>query len=295
VEALIAWLARAAIRALSLLPLAAQRGLGRMLGALARWTGRRSVRVTRRNIDLCFPELDAEARRRLVRDSLSHTGQLLCELGIVFHWPAERWQPLIRDLRGADLMDDAVKRGRPVLLLVPHFGNWEFLSLYLGRYAVSALYDPPRVRALEPLILKARSRAGARLLPIDAGGLRGFFQNLRNGGVAALLPDQVPERDAGVRVPFFGQPALTMTFAHRVARRTGALLLLGSARRVRGGFALRFQALDQAVSDDDPQVSAAAMNRAIEALVREDPAQYQWEYKRFKRPPAGTPSPYGHL
>lgn len=291
-DSLIAWALRALTRGLSLLPLAAQRALGRMLGALACWTGRRSARITRRNIDLCFPELDADARRRLVRDSLTHTAQLLCELGIVFHWPEHRWQPLIRSLRGAELIDGAVAQGRPVLLLVPHFGNWEFLSLFLGRYAVSALYDPPRVRALEPLILQARSRAGARLLPIDAGGLRSFYQNLRDGGVAALLPDQVPDADAGVRVPFFGQPALTMTFAHRVAKRTGALLLLGSALRVAGGFALTFEPLDAAVADDDPTVSAAAMNRAIEALVREHPAQYQWEYKRFKRPPDGTPPPY---
>jgi Kdo2-lipid IVA lauroyltransferase/acyltransferase len=34
------------------------------------------------------------------------------------------------------------------------------------------------------------------------------------------------------------------------------------------------------------------MNRAIEQLVLADPAQYQWDYKRFKRPPPGQPYPY---
>jgi Kdo2-lipid IVA lauroyltransferase/acyltransferase len=275
---------------LSLLPLSAQRALGGALGRTVWLLGTRSAQVTRRNIDLCFPHLDERARRRLAADSLCETGRLLCEMGILFHWPAPRWQALVLTEEGVDLIEQARGQGRPVLLLVPHFGNWEFLALYLGRFAVAALYDPPRVRALDEAIRRARMRLGARLLPIDAGGLRRFYRHLQDGGVAALLPDQVPEREAGVEAPFFGQPALTMTFAHRVARASGALLLIGSAMRVTGGFHIRFSIPEAGVYQADPRVAAAAMNRAVESVIREDPAQYQWEYKRFKR--AGQQSPY---
>jgi Kdo2-lipid IVA lauroyltransferase/acyltransferase len=293
VAPLIGVLLLAATRGLALLPLTGQRWVGRMLGALSWYARLDSVRITRRNIDHCFPELETAARRRLARDSLRHTGQLLAETGVLFHWPVNRWQPLIVEDVGSELIDRALADGIPVLLLVPHYGNWEFLSLYLGRYRVTALYDPPRIAALEPMIRRARMRAGARLLPIDAGGLRRFYQSLRDGGVAALLPDQVPDHDSGVVVPFFGQPALTMTFAHRLAQRTGARLLLGSATRVPGGFRVRFSELDAQLRDPDPEVSARAMNQAIESLVREDPAQYQWEYKRFKRLGPRATSIYG--
>lgn len=283
-----AWLLRAAARLLALLPLAGQRALGCALGRLAWRLRTRSARVTARNIDLCFPELDAAARGRLAAQSLCETGQLLCESGTVFHWPARRWKALVLAEHGAELIDAARSAGRGVLLLVPHFGNWEFLALYLGRYRVTALYDPPRVRAVEAIIRRARTRTGARLLPIDGGGLRLFYHSLRDGAVTALLPDQVPEPQAGVEVPFFGQPALTMTFAHRLVRRTGALLLIGSAMRVPGGFVVRFREPEAGVYDADARTSAAAMNRSIEALVREAPAQYQWEYKRFKRTAGGA-------
>jgi Kdo2-lipid IVA lauroyltransferase/acyltransferase len=275
---------------LSLLPLSAQRALGGALGGAVWLLGTRSAQVTRRNIDLCFPELEERARRRLAAESLRETGRLLCEMGILFHWPARHWQALVVSEEGAELIDAARVQGRSVLLLVPHFGNWEFLALYLGRYGVAALYDPPRFRGLDDVIRRARMRLGARLLPIDAGGLRRFYRHLQDGGVAALLPDQVPAREAGVEAPFFGRSALTMTFAHRAARASGALVLIGSAKRVPGGFHIRFATPDAGIYQADPRAAAAVMNRAVETLIREAPAQYQWEYKRFKR--AGQESPY---
>ncbi len=280
-------------RLLALLPLAGQRALGRWLGWMAWLLGTQSARVTRVNLALCFPDLDPAARRRLARRSLEHTGQLLAETGMVFHWPEDRWRKLLMAEEGQELLEG--RGDRAVLILAPHFGNWEFLALYLGRYGVTALYDPPTLRQLEPLILEARSRTGATLLPIDSRGLRRFYETLAQGGVTALLPDQVPARTAGVYAEFFGVPALTMSFVHRLLGRFDVDVLLAAAIRCRGGFRVRFTALDERIRDPDPVSSARAMNEAIEALVRVDPAQYQWEYKRFKGQPRGRPSPYARV
>lgn len=280
------------VRTLGFLSLTGQRRLGRVLGSLA-WLARiHPARITRINLERCFPELDATARDRIGRRSLQHAAMLLTEMGTLSHWPVDDWRRLARSIEGEDLLRGSAVDSRGVLILVPHFGNWEFLALVLGQYAVTALYDPPRQAALDPLIRNARSRAGATMLRIDAAGLRSFYQALRAGGVVALLPDQVPDRRAGVYAPFFGWPALTMTFAHRLLRRSDIRVVFGAALRCNGGFDVRFSEADAAIRDPDPLVSATAMNAAIESMVRTDPAQYQWEYKRFKRPPRGTPTPY---
>lgn len=290
--ALIARLFSAAVRALSCLPLSGQRRLGRWLGRLLWLAGTHEARITRINLRQCFPELTPAARRLLARQSLEHTAMLITEAGTTFHWPAARWRELTVAVQGTELIDRARQNGRGVLILVPHFGNWEFLAMMLGEYQVTALYAPPRIRALEPAIRASRTRAGATLLPIDGSGLRGFYLALAGGGVTALLPDQVPDRGAGVYAEFFGIPTLTMTFAHRLIRRTGAEVLLGAAIREGGGFRIRFEEPDDDIAAADAVQSAAAMNRAIEKLVRTDPAQYQWAYKRFKRPPPGAHNPY---
>ena len=291
-ERLSAHIFSTAVGALSLLSLNGQRRLGRWLGRLTCWLRLDAARNTRINLDLCFPELDERSRRRLARESLEHTGMLAAELGAVYRWPEQRWAELTVAMEGAEIIEAAQAAGRGVLVLVPHFGNWEHLALVLGGYRVTALYDPPRIAALEALIRGARNRAGATMLPIDAGGLRGFYRALAAGGVAALLPDQVPDRQAGVYADFFGNPALTMTFAHRVLQRTEAKAVLGTAIRCPGGFRVRFSELGPDLRAPDPGASAEVMNRAIEELVRTDPAQYQWEYKRFKRRAPGDPDPY---
>lgn len=279
-------------KALGLLSLDWQRRLGRLLGALVWFARSDAARITQINLQHCFPEMSPAQRKKLARSSLEHSAMLLTEMGTLHRWPTDQWRRLARRVEGEHLLERGEGDSRGLLILVPHFGNWEFLALVLGEHAVTALYDPPRLPALEPLIRRVRSRAGATLLPIDAGGLRGFYHALRSGGVTALLPDQVPEREAGVYAPFFGVAALTMTFAHRVLQRTRARVVLGAAIRCDRGFEVRFLEPDAAIKDPDPVVSATAMNAAIESLVRSDPAQYQWEYKRFKRQPPGTANLY---
>ena len=290
--ALIGGAFRAAVWCCSLLSLGGQRRLARWLGWAAWRLNTTDARVTRTNVALCFPELSAAEADALARRSLQNTAALLTESGVVFHWRRERWLPLVRRVQGEFLIRDAIRSGAGVLLLAPHLGNWEFLSLYLGRYRFLALYDPPRQRALEAPILRSRRRSGARFQPIAAAGIRSLYGVLRRHGVAALLPDQVPERQAGVYARFFGHPALTMTFAHRLIRATRPRVLLCAALRTPGGFDVRIVEAETGVYDPDPAVSARAMNAGIEALVRADPAQYQWEYKRFKRQPPGHPGVY---
>ena len=291
-ETLIVWGFRTLARALSLLSLSGQRRIGRWLGWLVWQLRAAGARHTLINLSMCFPDMPPAARDRLARESLAHTGQLLAETGTTFYWGEEHWRQLILSVEGEGLLTGGGAVSGPLMILVPHFGNWEFLALYLGKLGVTALYDPPRVAALEPVIVAARSRSGANLLPIGPRGMRGFVQALQHDRLVALLPDQSPERDGGVYVPFFGTTALTMTFAHRLIRRSGARVLMGTALRCEGGFRLRFMGLPEQIADPDPVVSATVMNQAIEALVMTDPAQYQWEYKRFKRPPPGVPYPY---
>jgi len=291
VDALKGRLFAAVIRLMSLLPLGITRGLVDAFASLAWLVRTRAARTTATNIALCFPELDSKAQARLGVQSLQQTARLLAEAGMFFHWPRQRWSALLR-VTGEEHIERARAEGRGALILAPHYGNWECMALYLGAYSATALYDPPRIASLENPLREARERSGMTLLPIDRRGLRAIYEAVADGGVTALLPDQVPARSAGVYAPFFGHPALTMTFAHRLIQRTNPVVLLGVARRVKGGFSVEFAAVPGEVYADDPETSAAAMNRAIEALVRTDPSQYQWEYKRFRRQPHGTVDVY---
>ncbi len=112
------------------------RRLGGVVGSLAYLRNGTLRHVTRTNIDLCFPNLSEGDRSTLVRQSLRQTGRFAAEFGLVWRPDDQRWKSLIRDVVGTQAIDDAQRSGSGVLVLVPHFGNWEVLNLFLGeRYA----------------------------------------------------------------------------------------------------------------------------------------------------------------
>lgn len=278
---------RTLLAALSVLPFRRTERLGRFVGDVAfRWGGA-SRRITRANLAACFPHLPAERLDDLTRNSLRHTGCYAAEMGMMWGRSDDRWESLIVAIDGLGAIEEAQRARRGVLVLAPHFGNWEILNLFLGaRFGLTALYDPLRVSSLDPIVRAGRTRTGSRLVPITRAGVRALYATLRSGGVVGLLPDQVPRLDGGIYVPFFGRAALTMTLGHRIAMRLRPLLVLGYARRLpdAGGFKLCFERLPELEALHGPEAALTAMNAAIERLVESDPSQYQWEYKRFKRP-----------
>jgi KDO2-lipid IV(A) lauroyltransferase len=79
-----------------------------------------------------------------------------------------------------------------------------------------------------------------------------------------------------------------MTLANRLITQTNANVLLGSALRTETGFDLYFSEVSEAIGDRDQAKALAALNQEIEKLIERSPCQYQWEYKRFRSPPAGV-------
>ncbi len=283
---------------LAWLPLPVLRGLGNLLGALGWRLGRKMVAVTRRNIDLCFPELEPARREALARDSVRETFRAIIEMPAVWLWPADRIIGRIHQVHGMDKLRQAHAQGKGVIVISPHLGNWELMGLYLntcGCGPSSQLYQAPSDPLLDRLLFKARSRSGAKMVNTDTKGVAVLLSYLRRGEVVGILPDQVPPASGGIFAPFFGVDALTMTLVSRLLAKTGARIVLTVAKRVdqpRAGFEVHILDFPEDIYSEDLLTSVSALNRGIENAIRLMPAQYHWEYKRFKRQPDGKPNLY---
>lgn len=290
-------LVKALLRLCALLSLPLARGLGRCAANLYWLWGGRSRRITERNIQVAFPQLSARQQRALARRSLCATGELAAEMGQVWLLPWNRVQALIQSVQGAQLISEAQAAGRGVIVLVPHLGNWEVVGLHLATLGNTvSLYEPPGLAGLGPWIERARQRSGATLVPIGNRGLARLIDSVRRGGIAGILPDQVPSKlSAGENALFMGVPCFTATLASNMIRRTGALAVFGCAERVPGGFILRYEAAASAVYSRDTAESLAALNLGVESCLRRCAEQYQWEYKRFRVRPRQGPGLYDDI
>lgn len=155
------------------------------------------------------------------------------------------------------------------------------------RRTLTIVYRPPRIAALEPLLLDVRGAAGVEQVRAAGAGVRTLYRRLAAGGTVGILPDQRPKAGDGVMAPFFGVPALTMVLVSRLARRTGATVVFGFAERLPhgSGFRLHFRLAPDGIADEDLEVACAALNRGVENCVRDAFEQYQWTYRRFPDAP----------
>ncbi|PJK02419.1 lipid A biosynthesis lauroyl acyltransferase [Lysobacteraceae bacterium NML71-0210] len=285
------WLAKL----IGLLPMPALHWLGDRLAAFWLRGQRRESRVAWRSLELAFPHMPEAERRSLHRAALQSTGRQMFETLRIWTRPAAENLQLLREGAGIELFEAALGSGRGVIVAAPHHGNWELLNQWLAsRTALAILYAPPesaRVDAFLRRVRKAQAYDGqVEQIRAEGIGIRQLFKRLQSGGVVGILPDQQPKQGEGVWAPFFGVPASTMTLIGRLAERSGAIVLFAWCERDADGrgFSLHIEAAADDIAAKDPRVSATALNAGIEALVRRNPAQYQWTYKRWSQQPEGS-------
>jgi KDO2-lipid IV(A) lauroyltransferase len=284
------------IKLFAYLPLPVVRGLGWLVGGLLYLLPNRERRNADINLHLVFPALSPREHNRLLHRVLCENARTFLEMPAAWARPGEFWMRHCRIADGGALMRAKLAQGRGVLVAAPHLGNWEVGVHALATTApATILYRPPRQADLERLIVAGRSRQGATLVPIGPAAIRAMYAALKRGEMVTILPDQEPKpgRGAGVFAPFFGQPALTMTLLSRLARRSGApVLLTWATREADGGYVLHFREASPAIADADEVTAATTLNADVEAVVRTCAEQYLWTYRRFNSQPDGGAGPY---
>lgn len=188
---------------------------------------------------------------------------------------------------GDELIADALRQRRGIVFLTPHLGCFEVTAQgYASRFGrITVLYRPARKAWLRPLVDTARRRHNLATAPTTLAGVKQMLKALQAGEAVGLLPDQVPPQGLGAWAPFFGKPAYTSTLTARLARHTGACVLLAWGERLSWGRGFRIHLRPWAEAPaDSPEAGAAQVNARLEGVIRECPSQYLWGYARYKQP-----------
>ena len=227
-----------------------------------------------------------DAFRKLRNQVIAETGKGVTELIAVWFGTDQKVSRMIRcDTWG--VAEQAQRSGCGVIFLTPHLGCFEIAGLFgAQKMPITVMYRRPKLGWIEPLMIAGRSRWKSSVVPANARGVRMLYKALARGEAVGLLPDQAPGADGGVWADFFGRPAYTMTLVARLQKASGAAIIMACAERLPHGRG--YQVLIE--PGPSANLDEAALNRAVEALVRRYPAQYLWSYNRYKIP-AGARAP----
>ncbi len=259
------------------------------LGALAGWATYLLSPTYRRHLreNAGQAGLDEHIRRAAVAEA----GKQALELPTIWLHPAAGGAARVVQVSGWEHVEAAMAAGKGIVFLTPHLGCFEISAQYFAKYApITVLYRQPKQAVLQEIIEFGRRRANIALAPADVSGVRALIRALKRGEAVGLLPDQAPKAGEGVWLDYFGKPAYTMTLAARLSE-TGAATIFAWAERLPGGRGYHLHIRPPLGELQGTTVDRAQqINREIEALVRECPAQYLWGYNRYKRP-AGAAAP----
>jgi KDO2-lipid IV(A) lauroyltransferase len=164
---------------------------------------------------------DARFVDSVARKSFRNFGKYVID---VVHFPSITREEVLRRLRFDqwEQLDEAAKSGRGVIVATIHFGNWDFGAAAVAAlgYPISAIAETFPYHRMNDLMQGSRRKLGMTVIGHDRMGPT-VFKALRRGEILAMLVD-VSSEETGIRVDFFGAPALVSPAPARIALRTNA-------------------------------------------------------------------------
>jgi Kdo2-lipid IVA lauroyltransferase/acyltransferase len=263
------------------------RKMAEALGALWYRLDRRHRKIVRRNLSFAYgEELPEKEQERLAQAVFVHFVRFAWEMAVLLLAPLSYIRKQVVYL-GEENHAEALKKGRGLVALVAHAGNWEYTGLgYAMQYrrlaVVAREMNQPLGRRLARYL---RERSGNWMVN-KQGGLKSIFSHLHKNRVVGIVVDQNTADKEGVLADFFGKPARTTPVAALLARR-GVPVCPSLSRRLPDGrhLVVFFPELPFEKTGDveaDIKRHVALQNQVIEAWVRQTPDQWLWLHRRWK-------------
>lgn len=283
------------LRLFAVVPLPALHAFAALLGWLSWVIPNRRKRVALRNVERCFAEKPRAEIERIARESLTEELKLFLETPRLWLCSKATMRGYLKAENGIGLLDEAFAKGKGVILLTLHQGQFEQPAMCMSeRYTFTGLYKAQGGKgggaAIDEASLQGRTRFGGRMIAVKRGVKREVLPLLAANEGVYFVADQDPPEGSGVFAPFFGHLAHTPVLVRTLAQASEAEILVFYGERLpKGqGYKSHYFKPSAAIRDPDPVVSATALNAAFEHCVRQQPEQYWWTYRRFRRQPPGA-------
>jgi KDO2-lipid IV(A) lauroyltransferase len=289
---------RGAVAALDRLSIRRAGRIGEWLGALGyRPFGIRRA-VVERQVRAALPELSDAEVHRIARESYENLGRTAIETALLPGRSREQVLGMFSRVEGWDIVERAMARGRGVLFVTGHLGNWELAGSLVAAKGVPLEAVARRMQnpQFDRYLTDTRQSIGMSVIH-DADAVRRVPRAMREQHAVAFLVDQGAVGLASTWVPFFGRFAKTPRGPAVFALRLAAPVIFGAAlRQPDGSYLMGFEEVQAEPTGDreaDVDRIVAAYTATLERWVRRAPEQYFWHHRRWKHQRPGTPPELG--
>lgn len=296
----IGWMLQAAVfylftRLMAILPENKRSGAGRCIGlAMYRCIAKRRA-VALDNIERSFASMRRnpnwqnryQSAEEIARETFIHLGMSLVETCCLYHGKGLSMIDTI-EVKGIEHFHNAVARGRGVLFLTGHCGNWELMALAFRKlfgHPVSVVARRQNNPYLNTMVERMREHYESSVI-YKQNALKPIMARLKNNEIIGLLADQAVFEQDGVLIEVFGRTAWASKAPVIITRKTGAVLLPLFIHReadhhvitIHPEFVMNGEACDETLKSDTQMLS-----RYLEDYICAHPADWYWVHRRWKR------------
>jgi len=129
-------------------------------------------------------------------------------------------------IENLDYIDKALAKGKGVIGLTAHLGNWELCAQILARlgYKMNAIALKHTHSRIDNFFSRQRELAGTKVIPVGLG-VRKCFTALKNNEIVGILGDRDFSGENGIVVDFLGRSILAPLGPAVLSMRTGAAIV----------------------------------------------------------------------
>jgi len=251
----------------------------------------RHRRIAKRNLAIAFKNRGDEELSRVTRSVFRNLGRVVAEFSFI---PRLNQQNVGRYvvIEGLENFYRAYEKGKGVLFLTAHFGNWELMAASFALVAARpchVIVRPLDSKFLDAFVERVRTWTGNRTVPKQKSMGR-ILRLLKEGEVVGVLLDQNVGWQEGVFVNFFGELACTNKGMALLALKTGAPVIpVFNIRQAGGRYRVVIEPEVRLVrtgdKDRDVEKNTEIFTAVIERYVREFPDHWFWLHQRWKTRP----------
>jgi Kdo2-lipid IVA lauroyltransferase/acyltransferase len=275
---------------LAVLPLQWSIKAGEILGLLLfyLWGSRRKIAIENLSKSVSANAITtSEHAEEIIRNNFKNFGRSFAEVIKIFFGYGKRIIDSV-DIEGIENFQNAASKGKGIIYITGHCGNWELLATALSVKVseISVVARPIDNPYINNFVERVRRRYGNSVI-YKKGALKPIMQTLKKNCCVGILMDQAVLADEGVVVDFLGRGAWTTKMPALIARKTDAAVLPVFIHRTREGHRIKIypEAELSQSSDRDTAIKedTKCFSAFIENYIKEYPTEWLWIHKRWKR------------
>lgn len=245
-------------------------------------------KVVRRNLVNAFPDYSSKQITETEKKFYHYFCDLMVEIIRQLHAPKKEMKKRMA-FENLDLLVKHAEQGKSVMIMMGHYGNWEWnvaFSLFMPEWIQSSpIYQRLKNKQFDNLMLGLRSRYGA--INIERNNLIRNILDMREKGVTGvfgMISDQSPKaRHIRYRMQFLNQDTPVFLGTEQLAKKYNYPVYYLEVKRLKRGY---YHGNFIPVSTD-PEITeeyeiTKKFMRMLEESIKERPELWLWTHNRWK-------------